>query len=311
MSSQFLSELFSPYPKESGLLCEVRCLSLDDASPPNIRYFGLTHLSNAAAFAQSQKLSHNVYMGVLPRMRKAPPGKGGLDKDVQDAAWFWCDVDRGDGTDDEMLQFLEHLRSRMPCPRMIAFSGSGVHLYWRLPFPLSLAEEEARDVATSLLRRIPLAVGIGPNGIHADKSCQNFSRILRLPQTLNHKHPPAAPVFGATTPACDMLTLEEWDKVLPWLPLPAHKTRSRMKVADLSAMGAGVPVGILAWAETGYPEGSRHQDLVGAAAWLRRSTDLPEQVAHDLFLTKAGNSTGLRSITPQELDKVWKWGGKP
>ena len=308
MSAQFLSELFSPYPKESGLLCEVRCLPLSDADPPNIRYFGLTHLSNAAAFAQSQKLSHNVYMGVLPRMRKAPPGKGGLDKDVQDAAWFWCDVDRGAGTDDEMLQFLEHLRSRMPCPRMIVLSGSGgVHLYWRLPALLALSDKDARDVAASLLRRIPLAVGIGPNGIHADKSCQNFSRILRLPQTLNHKRPPAAPVLGAIIPAYDMLTLEEWDKALPWLPLPAYKTRPRMKVADPSAMGAGVPAGLLRWAEAGYPEGSRHHDIVGAAAFLRRDTDLPENVAHDLLKIKAQASLGQRQITDDEIEKAWEW----
>ena len=247
-------------------------------------------------------------MGVLPRMRKAAPGLGGLDKDVQDAGWLWCDVDRGDGTDDEMVQFLEHVKSRMPSPRMIVFSGSGgVHLYWKLPASLSLSEEDARDAASSFLRRIPLAVGIGPSGIHADKSCQNFSRILRLPQTFNHKHSPAVPVCGSIVPSYDMLTLEEWDKVLPWLPLPSYKTRPKMKAEDRSKMSGAVPSGLMRWAEAGYPEGNRHHDIVGAAAFLRRDTDLPENIAYDLLKIKAQASGGRRQITDEEVEKAWNW----
>jgi|GEM_PF-3238811 len=313
MSSQFLSELFSPHCQDSGLLCEIRCLSQDRTNLPTIRYFGLTHPDKAAAFAQAQKASHDVYMGVLPRMRKAAPGLGGLDKDVQDASWLWCDVDRGDGTDDEMVQFLEHVKARLPCPRMIVFSGSGgAHFYWRLPAPLSLIEDDARDAFAALLRRVPLAVGIGPNGIHADKSCQNFSRILRLPQTLNHKHSPPLPVWGSVIEnlepiaSYDVLTLEEWDKVLPWLPLPAYKTRPKMKAEDRSKAG-GVPPGLMRWAEAGYPEGNRHHDIVGAAAFLRRDTDLPENVAHELLVIKAQASGGRRQITDKEIEKAWEW----
>ena len=310
MSFQFLQTLYTPYGQEEGLLCEVRCLSKNRADQPVIRYFGLTHLDKAAEFAQSQKSFYDVYMGVLPRSRRAAPGQAGLDKDVQNIAWLWCDLDRGSGSDEDMIQFLQHVKSRLPAPRMIVFSGSGgVHLYWQLPFPLSLAEEEARDLVQSILRRVPISVGNGPNGIHADKSCQNFSRILRLPKTLSHKHSPPVSVFGSLVHSYDILSLEEWDKVLHWLPLPAYKTRPRMKVADPSEMGAGVPAGLLRWAETGYPEGNRHHDIVGAAAWLRRDTDLPESVAFDLLKIKAQNSGGRRQITDEEVEKAWIWAG--
>jgi len=310
VSFQFLRELYTPYDQDSGLLCEIRCLSQDRTNLPTIRYFGLTHLDKAAAFAQAQKASHDVYMGVLPRMRKAAPGLGGLDKDVQDAGWLWCDVDRGDGSDDDMIQFLEHVKSRLPLPRMIVFSGSGgVHLYWKLPAPLSLAEDDARDAFASLLRRVPIGVGIGPSGIHADKSCQNFSRILRLPSTLNHKHVPPLPVWGSIMASYDLLTMEEWENILPWEPLPTYKTRPKLKVEDRSKMNGAIPSGLLRWAESGYPEGNRHHDIVGAAAFLRRDTDLPENVAYDLLKIKAQASGGRRQITDEEVEKAWNWAG--
>ena len=304
MSLQFLSELFSPYGQDTGLLCEVRCLFQNRANLPIVRYFGLTHLCRAAAFAQEQKAAYDVYTGILPRMRKAPLGKGGLDKDVQDAAWLWCDLDRGDGTDDEMLQFLEYVKAKFPCPRMIVFSGSGgVHLYWRLPVPLSFVEHDDRDVVAALLRRVPLAIGVGPGGIHADKQCQNFSRILRLPHTLNHKHAPPMPVWGSILAAHDILTMQEWEEILPWPALPLHKTRPRLRAEGRG----GVPAGLMRWAEAGYPEGNRHHDIVGAAAFLRRDTDLPENVAHDLLVLKAQNSGGRRQITDDEIEKAWDW----
>ena len=307
MSLKFLQELFYLYSAEDGLLCEIRSLGTNRYGRVMTRYFGMSRLENAAQFAKEQAAEYDVYVGVLPRFCKAAPGSAGEDRHVNVASWLWCDVDRGSATEVEVLQFLEHIKSRMPGPRMVVLSGSGgVHLYWKLAKPVPMVTDEERKGFSAVLRRVVLSVGFGPSDLHADKSCCNPSRILRVPNTLNHKHSPPAKVEGMICPVYDEMRLAEWDKQLPYEPLPARSIRPKFTTNE--PRPEGIPAGLLAWAERGYAEGNRHHDIVGAAAWLQRDTDLPENVAYQLFLTKAENSPGMRALTPQELDKAWDWG---
>ena len=307
MSLQFLQQLFYPYSKEDGLLCEIRSLGSNRDGRVLTRYFGLSKLDAAAEFARSQSSDYDVYTGVLPRFCKAASGSAGEDRHVNITSWLWCDVDRGNATEADVVQFLEHIKSRMPGPRMVVLSGSGgVHLYFKLAEPVLLATDNDRKEFSAVLRRLVLSVGFGPSDLHADKSCCNPSRILRVPHTLNYKHDPPAKVEGIICPAYDELRLSEWDKTLPYEPLPTRSIRA--KFTTNGPRPEGVPSGLMAWAERGYAEGNRHHDIVGAAAWLQRDTDLPEHIAYQLFLTKAENSPGLRALTPQELDKAWEWG---
>lgn len=305
MSITFLTELFNPYPNDEGLLCEVRSLGASRDGRVLTRYFGLSRLDAAASFAHQQAEEYDVYVGVLPRFIKAQEGRAGEDRHVNTACWLWCDVDRGNAEESEVVQFLEHIKSRIPGPRMIVLSGSGgVHLYWKLSAPVVLSSDEERKDFCAILRRLVLAIGHGPSEMKADRACCNPSRILRIPHTLNHKHSPPASVQAVLCNEYDTLSLSEWDARLPWEP----KRVIRPKFTTDTARAEGVPSGLVSWAERGYPEGNRHHDIVGAAAWLQRDTDLPETVAYQLFLTKAQNSPGTRALTVQELDHAWEWG---
>ncbi len=305
MSLQFLSELFQPYNIEDGLLCEIRNLAPNREGSVNTAFFTLARLDKASQHAQTQAKTHDVYMGVLPRFRKPVLGQAGQDAHVNCAGWLWCDIDRGEASDAEMTAFLTELKARIPQPRMIVFSGSGgVHLYWRLIQPETIEHADFK----ALLRRLVLLVGSGPAGIHGDKSCVNPSRILRVPFTNNHKHAPPARVWGGVCADYDALALGGWNNILPMEPLPARLLRPKFTPQTDRRFDGPAP-GLVRWAEAGYPEGNRHHDLVGAAAWLRRDTDLEEGMAYDLFVLKAASSPGRRAITPQEIEAAWNWAG--
>ncbi len=307
MSFEFLRELFTPYSRENTALTEIRLISGRDGCLS--RYFGPSKLDAAADFCREQSAYYDVYVGVLPRSQVAAPGKAGEDWHVDQAAWLPVDIDRGAATDAQMIDYLAGVRKRLPKPRMMVLSGSGgAHLYWRLPEVHQMPDEPARKSFTSILRRLVLACGSGEAGLHADKSCTNVSRILRVPGTFNHKHSPPAKVSGIIYDDYDQMPLSGWDAILPWEPAPPP--RPQFRAGGAYADRQGVPPGLLRWAQAGYPEGNRHHDIVGAAAWLRRETDLPENVAYELFLTKAQNSPGRRPLTEAELDKAWAWGGR-
>ena len=310
MSFQFLSELFQPYDTDAGLLCEIRSIAPNREGGVHTSFFTLARLAEASRYAKTQAKTQDVYMGVLPRFCKPVPGQAGQDAHVNCAGWLWCDIDRGEATEAETAAFLTGLKARIPRPRLIVFSGSGgVHLYWRLIKPEPIEQASFR----TLLRRLVLLVGSGPADLHADKSCVNPSRILRVPFTHNHKHVPPVRVWGGVCADYDALALDGWNNILPMEPLPARLLRPKFtpqtdrRFEDKRFDGPAP--GLVRWAEAGYAEGNRHHDLVGAAAWLRRDTDLDERVAYDLFVLKAASSPGRRAITPQEIEAAWNWAG--
>lgn len=112
----------------------------------------------------------DVYVGCAPRVRRS----GGR-ADVAATALLWVDCD----TPESSLA----LRSFVPAPAMIVASGTGenAHGYWPLIEPLSIKQVEQSN------RRLASALG-------ADQRCAEAARILRVPETLNHKHQPPRPV---------------------------------------------------------------------------------------------------------------------
>lgn len=312
MIHQFLAELFSPYDPESDdvRLVEIRTLSGRRDDSPSPRYFGVRgHLAKAAEYALSECETYHVYMGVLPRSQKAAQGLGGLDCHITEAAWLWCDVDAAHGSQRDMTEFMRDVQKRMPCPRMIVASGSGgLHLYWKLATPFILKSGDDRELYSKMLRRVMLTVGSGESGIHADRSCCNLSRVLRLPDTINHKKFPGVKVDGGILAKADILPIEEWATLLKHEERPEREARPvRLGIAKNCFGSDGIPVKLMEWAMTGYPEGNRHHDLVGAAAFLRRDVNLPDSKKYELLQIKADHSSGHRAITESEVAQIWKW----
>jgi hypothetical protein len=109
------------------------------------------------------------------------------------AIWIDCDVKAGDdkhyGTEREALAALLAFQSKvgLPTPSAIVHSGGGFHLYWVSKTPLLPHEWEPFAQG---LKQLLINKGIKcDTGLTTDRA-----RILRVPETLNYKYDPPAPV---------------------------------------------------------------------------------------------------------------------
>lgn len=122
----------------------------------------------ATKLRESSSIGKEVYFGVLPRVRR----EGTNASCVIRTQWLWADLD---GDHHRLNAILRQVT--MPSPHVIVDSGNGYHLYWKLDsfFPF----EDARTA----MKGISL--------IHGTDHCYDAARVLRLPDTLNHKTKPA------------------------------------------------------------------------------------------------------------------------
>lgn len=128
-------------------------------------------------------------------------------------------------------------------PSMIVASGSPGHLhfYWRLRERATAARIESAN------RRLALS-------LHGEPGCADIVRMLRPPQSLNHKHTPPLPVRLLEHDAGARYALAELLATLPHDPEPRHalpassaSRRARRNALDraLLAIPAGEYVRVL------------------------------------------------------------------
>ena len=154
--------------------------------------FFTSDFDEAAQWVSSHKEKCNVYVGVCPRDSR----KGGDTTNISRSYWLWADADaeklKADGA-----VLLEKLMRRLPLPpTLVINSGSGgLHLYWKIEATTKLVDvERANRLIAGLLKTD--AVG-------------DVARILRVPDTYNHKHtPPAEVTFHSYHPS-RVYTLED------------------------------------------------------------------------------------------------------
>jgi len=297
-----LERVFTPYGK-SAESCEIRAIQPKTGEVVQ-KWFAMEpkYLQKAAVFCDELCEDYDVYFGVLPRVNG-----GGYDSDVNYAAHLWVDIDagKGDNPERDVLDRLQRVRGVLPMPSMVVLSGSGgAHLYWQLAEVVSLPDTAARMAFSGVLRRLCRHIGGEPPSAHPDLSCVNVSRILRVVGTLNHKHDPKKQVMMVTPDTPDLFDLAWWKAHLPMEPAAPVKQKF---IYDPNKFPDGIAPGIRRWAEQGYPEGKRHQDLTGAAKWLKRDCKLPDERGWNLFVLKASRSNGGRQIDESELEKVWNW----
>jgi hypothetical protein len=109
------------------------------------------------------------------------------------AIWIDCDVKPGDAqhyhTMTEAMDALDAFGRKvgLPPPSMVINSGGGLHIYWTSDKPLT--PDEWRPYAEGL-KALLIAEGVKcDTGLTTD-----IARILRVPETLNHKYSPPRPV---------------------------------------------------------------------------------------------------------------------
>jgi hypothetical protein len=162
---QFLDYLFKP---GDGLI-EFRAL------PSKHREFIVPgDMEKARRFIDAHR-SENVYFAVAARRDKT----NGRLENCSVIRSLFADVDfKLFGSETSARQALESFPLK---PSMIAHSGGGLHCYWILSEPVDLKTKAAEF--KGLLRSIARAIG-------ADLSAAEPARVLRVPQSFNHKYNP-------------------------------------------------------------------------------------------------------------------------
>ena len=119
----------------------------------------------------------NVHQCCAPRFRK--PKLHGKNNDVSHLPVLWVDVDfhgNEKGVRKKFYEMIEVLKERELGPSIIVESGHGLHGYWCLDRPYTVAE--ARPVCAGL-----------QGEFHDSDSVHDPRRVLRLPGFLNLKDP--------------------------------------------------------------------------------------------------------------------------
>lgn len=300
-TSVYLTRLFENCPQHLGI--ELRPIH-KQTREASCFYFTSRPDSLIRCCQKCADLStdHDVYIGILPRY-----GRGNEDAHVAESRWLWIDLDAGDSDSVHMAAMLTDARidgRPLPTPSMIVHSGSGgAHFYWSLPDTHLLNDPEERRIFSSVLRRLCLVLGGKSPQAHADTSCVNPSRILRVPGTFNHKHdPPREVELQICTP-----DIKPWSWWLTHLPFEPTRPKPQKRDYRPRDFGDSITPGVLAYAEQGYSEGRRHMDLAGAAKFFKRDLAMDDMRGFELLVTKANHSHGTRAITERELEDIWRW----
>ena len=263
-------------------------------------WFHLCELQEAAEFALSCAGKQEVYFGVMPRT-----GRNGRASDVPFVSALWCDIDGGiDGVKGARALIA---KADIPPPNFQVVSGGGIHAYWALNEAVALPDEETRQTVKNVLKRLCRMIGGETSGAHADPSRTDLSSILRAPNTFNRKREEEPRrVFIETAQHGERRSLLFWRSSLPPLPLPEMRARERTPSDGLSQPTER----LRRWASSGYPEGTRHKRLTGAAVWLIRDVRITPAEAEELLLIKAAASHGARRIEDEEIRSILRWASR-
>lgn len=187
----YLAALFGREPRSGRV--EVRYRKPQGAMQQ--RFYEPGALVRAPATLRQLAQRHEVWVGVAPRTERR-----GTRQAIEHSWALWMDCDGDSGP----------LERFSITPSLTVASGSGTghrHAYWLL------TEAVKADVAASLNHRLAGALG-------GDAQSADAARILRPPDTLNHKHEPPVPV------ALTSFTGEPYDVAELSDALPREHTRS-------------------------------------------------------------------------------------
>ncbi len=123
--------------------------------------------------------NEHCYFGVNTRK------DGGKAEHVQEVIWFHADLDFKEYQGGE-AEAKSKLKAFPLTPTAVIHSGNGYHAYWALEKPVTEAFKHEAELK-AVLRGIARTLG-------ADIGAAEIARILRIPETYNHKNVPAKPI---------------------------------------------------------------------------------------------------------------------
>jgi len=122
-------------------------------------------------FAEKWKHTHNVYFSVATTKY----GEKSRKEEVVEIVTAHLDVDEHDVT--KQSEVFGRLIDFKPTPGIVVFSGGGFHAYWPLDKTLGRdGIDKVENINRALIKRLG-----GDDGTH------DCVRLLRLPETINHK----------------------------------------------------------------------------------------------------------------------------
>jgi hypothetical protein len=223
-------------------------------------------LTQIQPFCDAQK-SHDLYFGVATR-----DGKAGRAENVIDVPCVWCDAD----FNKVPKEILSSQLKRFPFkPSIIVESGGGVHFYW-------LLKEPSREYIAieDINRRITFQLKGDPN------SC-DIARVLRIPNTINHKYPALCKVRKNYGFRYDLDTFLD---VLPKANISA-KSNGGLKIKDPEWLSSAMK---------GVEEGDRNATGARIAGYWINKLD-PDEV---MVILKTWNSLNSPPLSGSDIEKI-------
>lgn len=167
------------------------------------RFICTERLQDAVRLVGALAARNDVYVGVAPRDGNSHGGLGAIGS----CHLAFVDSDRA--------STVRALSVFLPAPSMVIASGTPGHhqIYWQLQRPCAPGELQSAN------RRLALA-------LHGDPACADAARILRPPQTFNHKHSPPTPVTLLALAGEERCSLSELIAGLPPDPAPQRDARA-------------------------------------------------------------------------------------
>lgn len=301
-TTQFLQSLFAAYARDENLTIEIRHKRLADDETSQ-RWFSIDRLESAADYAREIAPMEEAWFGVLPRM-----GRGGRVHHVPCAAYVWADVDAGR---DDFEAVCERIKSAgLPPTRWKVYSGSGgMHLYWPLPDALPFTSDVDRELFKSVLRRIALKIGGKAPHCHGDAAVADVARVMRIPNTFNHKHDPPVKTRGFFNEAAQPVSFFWWEANLPKEPTIKDPNTIPRKNEDYKAktkLESGAPLWAVEMSSQPMMAGERHNRLKWYATRMIRGFDVDRDTAFTLCRRRADISGGP-PMSDKEIADLIKW----
>jgi len=285
-----------------------RRLALFTVPERRARFFG--DLESASKVASKLAESQNVYFGV-GLIQGTPTGRG-KQEDIAGIVALWADVDfTGDAHTGKALLAdeadFQRLLAELPLrPSLIVDSGHGRHLYWLLHEPWLFESSDERSEAARLAKSWHELVCTAAHRLGWSlENLGDLTRVLRLPNTVNRKHPAVpVPVQLMLADFNRRFSIEDFENYLP-TERPSSPPRVTAPVDPVE-----LPIALAPDAEPPADKlvAAILESSVFRETWERKRSDLSDSSAsgYDLSLATIAMMRGWTDLEVARLILAWR-----